>query len=41
MSGSGGAVFGIFPSAEAAAQAAVEMRPALPQTQFYVVNSLP
>jgi 4-diphosphocytidyl-2-C-methyl-D-erythritol kinase len=41
MSGSGGAVFGIFPSAEAAAQAAAEMRPALPQTQFYVVNSLP
>ncbi len=40
MSGSGGAVFGIFASAEAAAQAAAEMRPALPQTRFYVVNSL-
>jgi 4-diphosphocytidyl-2-C-methyl-D-erythritol kinase len=41
MSGSGGAVFGIFPSAEAAARAAAGMRPALPQTQFYAVNSLP
>ena len=40
MSGSGGAVFGIFASAAAAARAAAEMRPALPQTRFYVVNSL-
>jgi 4-diphosphocytidyl-2-C-methyl-D-erythritol kinase len=41
MSGSGGAVFGIFPSAKAAARAAAEMHPTLPQTRFYVVNSLP
>lgn len=41
MSGSGGAVFGIFPSAEAAERAAAKLRPVIPQAQFYVVNSLP
>jgi 4-diphosphocytidyl-2-C-methyl-D-erythritol kinase len=40
MSGSGGAVFGIFPSAEAASQAAGTMRQNHPQAQYYVVNSL-
>jgi 4-diphosphocytidyl-2C-methyl-D-erythritol kinase len=40
MSGSGGAVFGIFPSAKAAAQAAVAMRQNHPQARYYVVNSL-
>ena len=41
MSGSGGAVFGIFTGAEAAAQAASAMRRNLPQARYYVVNSLP
>jgi 4-diphosphocytidyl-2-C-methyl-D-erythritol kinase len=41
MSGSGSAVFGIFAGAELAAQAAAKMRQHLPQTRFYVVNSLP
>jgi 4-diphosphocytidyl-2-C-methyl-D-erythritol kinase len=41
MSGSGGAVFGIFADAEAAAQAAVKMRQNLPHARYYVVNSLP
>jgi 4-diphosphocytidyl-2-C-methyl-D-erythritol kinase len=40
MSGSGGAVFGIFVDAEAAANAAVELRRKRPQAQFYAVNSL-
>jgi 4-diphosphocytidyl-2-C-methyl-D-erythritol kinase len=40
MSGSGGAVFGIFPSAKAAAQAAAAMRQNHPQARYYVVNSL-
>ena len=40
MSGSGGAVFGIFPSAEAADQAAIKMRQNHPQARYYVVNSL-
>jgi 4-diphosphocytidyl-2-C-methyl-D-erythritol kinase len=40
MSGSGGAVFGIFPSAGAAAQAAGTMRQNHPQARYYVVNSL-
>jgi 4-diphosphocytidyl-2-C-methyl-D-erythritol kinase len=41
MSGSGGAVFGIFASAEAAARAAAKMRESLPQARYYVVNLLP
>jgi 4-diphosphocytidyl-2-C-methyl-D-erythritol kinase len=41
MSGSGGAVFGLFSGAEAAAQAATEMPRNLPQARYYVVNSLP
>ena len=41
MSGSGGAVFGIFASPEKAAQAAVKMRQSLPQARYYVANSLP
>ncbi len=41
MSGSGGAVFGIFAGAQQAAQAAAEMRQNLPQARYYVVNSLP
>ena len=41
MSGSGSAIFGISPSDKAATRAAAEMRPALSQTRFYVVNSLP
>jgi 4-diphosphocytidyl-2-C-methyl-D-erythritol kinase len=41
MSGSGGAVFGIFAGAKAAAQAAVAMRQNHPQARYYVVNSLP
>jgi 4-diphosphocytidyl-2-C-methyl-D-erythritol kinase len=40
MSGSGGALFGIFASPEKAAQAAVKMRQSLPETRYYVVNSL-
>ncbi len=40
MSGSGGAVFGIFPSAKAAAEAAAAMRQNHPQARYYVVNSL-
>ena len=40
MSGSGGAVFGIFPSAGAAAQAAGTMRQNHPQARYYVVSSL-
>ena len=40
MSGSGGAVFGIFAGAEVASRAADKMRAALPQAQFYVANSL-
>jgi 4-diphosphocytidyl-2-C-methyl-D-erythritol kinase len=40
MSGSGGAVFGIFADAKAAAQAAAMMRQRHPEAQFYVVNSL-
>ena len=40
MSGSGGAVFGIFPGAKAAAQAAAAMRQNHPQARYYVVNSL-
>jgi 4-diphosphocytidyl-2-C-methyl-D-erythritol kinase len=41
MSGSGGAVFGIFANPQAAAQAAVKMRQGNPQARYYVVNSLP
>jgi 4-diphosphocytidyl-2-C-methyl-D-erythritol kinase len=41
MSGSGGAVFGIFGGAEAAARAAAKVRESLPQARYYVVNSLP
>ena len=41
MSGSGGAVFGIFARPEKAAQAAAKMRQNLPQARYYVVNSLP
>jgi 4-diphosphocytidyl-2-C-methyl-D-erythritol kinase len=41
MSGSGSAVFGIFAGAELAAQAAAKLRQNLPETRFYVVNSLP
>jgi 4-diphosphocytidyl-2-C-methyl-D-erythritol kinase len=41
MSGSGGAVFGIFEDAERATQAAAPMRRNRPQAQYYVVNSLP
>jgi len=41
MSGSGGAVFGIFAGAQQAARAAAEMRQSLPQARYYVVNSLP
>ena len=41
MSGSGGAVFGIFASAEKAAQAAAKMRQSRPQARYYVVSSLP
>ncbi len=40
MSGSGGAVFGIFADAKAAAQAAAMMRQRHPEARFYVVNSL-
>ena len=40
MSGSGGAVFGIFANAAGAAQAADELRRNLPQARYYVVNSL-
>ncbi len=40
MSGSGGAVFGIFGNAEAAALAAAKLRQSLPRAQYYVVNSL-
>jgi 4-diphosphocytidyl-2-C-methyl-D-erythritol kinase len=40
MSGSGGAVFGLFAGAEAATRAAAEMRRNLPQARYYVVNSL-
>jgi 4-diphosphocytidyl-2-C-methyl-D-erythritol kinase len=40
MSGSGGAVFGIFAGAKAAAQAAAAMRQNYPQARYYVVNSL-
>lgn len=41
MSGSGGAVFGIFASPEKAAQAAAELRQSRPQARYYAVNSLP
>ncbi|HVB81338.1 MAG TPA: 4-(cytidine 5'-diphospho)-2-C-methyl-D-erythritol kinase [Candidatus Binataceae bacterium] len=41
MSGSGGAVFGIFANGRTAAQAAVEMGRNFPQARYYVVNSLP
>ena len=40
MSGSGGAVFGIFAGANEAAQAAAAMRQNHPQARYYVVNSL-
>ena len=40
MSGSGGAVFGIFANAAGAAQAADELRRNLPEARYYVVNSL-
>jgi 4-diphosphocytidyl-2-C-methyl-D-erythritol kinase len=40
MSGSGGAVFGIFPGAKQADQAAGMMRQDHPQARYYVVNSL-
>jgi 4-diphosphocytidyl-2-C-methyl-D-erythritol kinase len=40
MSGSGGAVFGIFANAAGAAKAADELRRNLPQARYYVVNSL-
>lgn len=40
MSGSGGAVFGIFSDAEAATKATAELRQSLPQARYYVVNSL-
>jgi 4-diphosphocytidyl-2-C-methyl-D-erythritol kinase len=40
MSGSGGAVFGIFADAKAAAQAAAMLRQRHPEARFYVVNSL-
>ncbi|HLJ44075.1 MAG TPA: 4-(cytidine 5'-diphospho)-2-C-methyl-D-erythritol kinase [Candidatus Binataceae bacterium] len=40
MSGSGGAVFGIFANAAGAANAAGELRRNLPQARYYVVNSL-
>jgi 4-diphosphocytidyl-2-C-methyl-D-erythritol kinase len=38
MSGSGGAVFGIFANPENAAKAAAEMRPAFPDTRIYLSN---
>lgn len=41
MSGSGGSVFGLFASVEAAGQAAAEMRQNFPKARYYVVNSLP
>lgn len=41
MSGSGGAVFGIFAGAEAATQAVAKLRQTPPQARYYVVNSLP
>jgi 4-diphosphocytidyl-2-C-methyl-D-erythritol kinase len=41
MSGSGGAVFGIFANAEAATQAAAKMRQSNPQARYYIVHSLP
>jgi 4-diphosphocytidyl-2-C-methyl-D-erythritol kinase len=40
MSGSGGAVFGIFANAAGAAKAAGELRRNLPQARYYVVKSL-
>jgi 4-diphosphocytidyl-2-C-methyl-D-erythritol kinase len=40
MSGSGGAVFGIFANAAGAAKADDELRRNLPQARYYVVNSL-
>jgi 4-diphosphocytidyl-2-C-methyl-D-erythritol kinase len=40
MSGSGGAVFGLFANAEAAAEAAAEMPRNVPTARYYVVNSL-
>jgi 4-diphosphocytidyl-2-C-methyl-D-erythritol kinase len=40
MSGSGGAVFGIFADADAAANAAADLRRKHPEAQYYAVNSL-
>jgi len=40
MSGSGGAVFGLFSGAELAAEAAAKLRESHPQARYYVVNSL-
>jgi 4-diphosphocytidyl-2-C-methyl-D-erythritol kinase len=40
MSGSGGALFGIFADANAAASAVAELRGKRPEVQYYVVNSL-
>ncbi|MGH7915809.1 MAG: 4-(cytidine 5'-diphospho)-2-C-methyl-D-erythritol kinase [Candidatus Binataceae bacterium] len=39
MSGSGSAVFGIFPGADVADQAAAQLRHSIPQARYYVVNS--
>jgi len=40
MSGSGGAVFGIFPDAAAAAEGAAKARQRAPQARYYIANSL-
>jgi 4-diphosphocytidyl-2-C-methyl-D-erythritol kinase len=41
MSGSGGAVFGVFTGPQKAAQAVIKMRQSNPHARYYVVNSLP
>jgi 4-diphosphocytidyl-2-C-methyl-D-erythritol kinase len=40
MSGSGGAVFGLFAGAELAAEAAAKLRQSHLQARYYIVNSL-